>query len=81
MSLGALVQLTVYCSQADATWAKAMGVREMATADGLQPGEQIAIAGNISGVMRIAQEFEVSSTQVHLYQSHLPVASGRRDRD
>lgn len=67
VSLGALVQLTVYCSQADATWAKAMGVREMATADGLQPGEQIAVAGNISGVLRIAQEFEVSSTQVHLY--------------
>jgi hypothetical protein len=67
VSLGAVVQFTVYCLQADNAWAKAMGVREMATADGLRPGEQIAVATNIGGITRIAQEFEVSSTKVHLF--------------
>ena len=56
------------------------GRKRDGTADGLQPGEQIAVACNISGVLRIAQEFEVSSTQVHL-SIPLPAASGRRDRD
>jgi hypothetical protein len=67
VNLVAVVQLTAYCSQADSAWAEAMGVRKVATADGLQPGEQIAVARNIGGVLRIAQEFEVSSTQVHLF--------------
>ena len=67
VSLMAVVQLTAYSTRADSTWAKAMGITEMAAVGGLQPGEQIAIAANISGVMRIAQEFEVSSTQVHIF--------------
>ena len=41
-----------------------MGIREMAAASGLKPGEQIAIASDVSGVLRIAQAFEVPSTQV-----------------
>jgi hypothetical protein len=69
VSLVAVVQLTAYCSRADGAWAKAIGVREMAAADGLKPGEQVAAASNISGVLRIAQEFEVSSTQVHLFNA------------
>jgi hypothetical protein len=64
VSLVAMAQLTTYCSRADSAWAKAMGIREMAAADGLKPGEQIAIATSISGVLRLAQAFEVSSTQV-----------------
>ena len=67
VSLVAMAQLTAYCSRADSAWAEAIGVREMAAADGLTPGEQIAIAANVSGILRIAQEFEVSSTQVHLF--------------
>ena len=67
VSLMAVVQLTAYSTRADSAWAKAMGITEMAAVGGLQPGEQIAIAANISGIMRIAQEFEVSSTQVHLF--------------
>jgi hypothetical protein len=67
VSLMAVVQFTAYSTRADSAWAKAMGITEMATVGGLQPGEQIAIAANISGIMRIAQEFEVSSTQVHLF--------------
>jgi hypothetical protein len=64
VSLVAVAQLTAHCSRADGAWAKALGMREMAVADGLKPGEQIAVASNISGVLRIAQAFEVSSTQV-----------------
>ena len=64
VSLVAMAQLTAHCSQADSAWATAMGVREMAAAGGLKPGEQIAIASDISGIPRIAQAFEVSSTQV-----------------
>jgi hypothetical protein len=69
VSLVAIVQLTAHCSVADGAWAKAMGMKEIVAAGGLKPGEQIAIASNVTGVLRIAQEFEVSSTQVHLYNS------------
>ena len=67
VSLLAVVQLTAYSTRADSAWAKAMGIADMAAVGALQPGEQIAVATNISGVLRIAQEFEVSSTQVHLF--------------
>jgi hypothetical protein len=67
VSLVAVAQLTAHCSRADSAWAQAVGVKEMAAAGGLQPGEQIAVASNISGVLRIAQAFEVSSTQVHFF--------------
>jgi hypothetical protein len=67
VSLVAVAQLTAYCSRADSAWANAIGIREMAAADGLKPGEQVAVATNISGILRIAQAFEVSSTQVHLF--------------
>ena len=64
VSLVAMAQLTAHGSRADSAWAKAMGIREMAAASGLKPGEQIAIASDVSGVLRIAQAFEVPSTQV-----------------
>ena len=64
VSLVAMAQLTAHGSRADGAWAKAMGIREMAAASGLKPGEQIAIASDISGVLRIAQAFEVPSTQL-----------------
>ncbi len=64
VSLVAVAQLTAHGSRADSAWAKAMGMREMAAVGGLKPGEQIAIASDISGVLRLAQAFEVSSTQV-----------------
>ena len=64
VSLVAVAQLTAHGSQVDNAWAKAAGIREMAAAGGLKPGEQIAIASNVSGVLRVAQAFEVSSTQV-----------------
>ena len=67
VSLMAVVQLTAYSTRADSAWAKQTGITDMAAAGRLQPGEQIAIATNISGVARIAQEFEVPSTQVHFY--------------
>jgi hypothetical protein len=67
VSLVAMVQLTAHCSVADTAWAKAMGMQEITAAGGLKPGEQIAVASNVTGVLRIAQEFEVSSTQVHFY--------------
>ncbi len=67
VSLVAVAQLTAHCSRADNAWAQAMGIREMAAADGLKPGEQIAIASDISGVLRLAQTFEVSSTQVQFF--------------
>jgi hypothetical protein len=63
-SLVAVAQLTAHGSQVDNAWAKAAGIKEMAAAGGLKPGEQIAIASNVSGVLRVAQAFEVSSTQV-----------------
>jgi hypothetical protein len=64
VSLVAVAQLTAHGSQVDNAWAKAAGIKEMAAAGGLKPGEQIAIASNVSGVLRVAQAFEVSSTQV-----------------
>jgi hypothetical protein len=64
VSLVAVAQLTAHGSRADSAWAKAVGIRELAAAGGLKPGEQIAIASNVSGVLRVAQAFEVSSTQV-----------------
>jgi hypothetical protein len=67
VSLMAVVQLTAYSTRADSAWAKATGITQMAAAGRLQPGEQIAIAANVSGVARIAQEFEVWSTQVHRF--------------
>jgi hypothetical protein len=67
VSLAAVVQLTAYCSGADSAWAKAIGIREMAAVGGLRPGEQIAIATNLSGILRIAQAFEEPSTTVHFF--------------
>jgi hypothetical protein len=67
VSLVAVAQLTAYCSRADGVWAKAMGMREMAADGGLRPGERIAIATNIGGVLRLAQAFEVSSAQVQYF--------------
>jgi hypothetical protein len=65
LSLGAVAQLTAYCSVVDNARARAMGTTEMA--GGLKPGEQIAVASNINGVLRLAQTFEVSSTQVQFF--------------
>jgi hypothetical protein len=76
VSLMAVAQLTAYSLRADSAWANAMGIREMATVGGLQPGEQIAVASNISGVMRIAQEFEVSATQVHFFNPYCQLPPG-----
>jgi hypothetical protein len=67
VSLLAVVQLTAHCSRADSVWARAMGISEMAAAGGLKPGEQVAIASNVTGVLRLAQAFEVSSTQVQYF--------------
>ncbi len=67
VSLVAVAQLTAHGSRADSAWAKAMGVQEMAAAGGLKPGEQIAIASGISGVLQVAQAFEVPSTQVQSF--------------
>ncbi len=67
VSLVAVAQLTAHGSRADSAWAKAVGVREMAAAGGLKPGEQIAIASGISGVLQVAQAFEVPSTQVQSF--------------
>jgi hypothetical protein len=67
VSLVAMAQLTAHCSRADSAWAKAMGMREMAAAGQLKPGEQIAVATNITGILRIVQAFEVSTTQVHYF--------------
>jgi hypothetical protein len=66
-SLVALTQLTAYCSLADNAWARAMGISEMAEAGGLKPGDQIAVASNISGILRLAQTFEVSTTRVQFF--------------
>jgi len=70
VSLVAVAQLTAHCSRADGVWARAMGIREMAAAGRLKPGEQIAIASNITGVLRLAQAFEVSTTQVRYFHPH-----------
>jgi len=48
-----------------------MGMSQMAAADGLKPGEQIAVASDISGILRLAQTFEVSSTQVRFFNPAL----------
>jgi hypothetical protein len=47
-----------------------MGVSEMAAAGGLKPGEQIAVASDITGILRLAQAFEVSSTQVQYFNPY-----------
>ena len=67
VSLVAVAQLTAHCSRADNGWARAMGMSEMAAAGGLKPGEQIAVASDITGILRLAQTFEVSSTQVQFF--------------
>jgi hypothetical protein len=65
VSLVAVAQLTAHCSLADGVWAQQMGMREMATASELKPGEQIG--SDITGVLRLEQAFEVSSTQVRYF--------------
>jgi hypothetical protein len=70
LSLAAVAQLTAHCSRADSAWAQAMGIREMAAAGGLKPGEQIAVASDITGILRLAQAFEVSSTQVQYFNPY-----------
>ena len=67
VSLVAVAQITAYCSRVDQAWAQAMGTSEMTAADGLKPGEQIAVASGISGDLRLAQAFEVSSTPVQFF--------------
>jgi hypothetical protein len=67
VSLVAVAQVTAHCSRADSVWARAMGMREMAAVGGLKPGGQIAVASDIDGVLRLAQAFEVSSTQVQFF--------------
>ena len=69
VSLVAVAQLTAHCSVADSARAKAAGMRQMAVADGLKPGEQIAITSNVSGILRLVQGFEVTSTQVQPFNS------------
>jgi hypothetical protein len=71
VSLVAVVQITAYCSGVDNSWAQAMGARELAALGGLKPGEQSAVAYGISGDVRLAQAFEVSSTQVQFYNLKL----------
>jgi hypothetical protein len=70
LSLVAVAQITAHCSRADGVWAQAIGIREIAAAGGLKPGEQVAIASDVSGILRIAQAFEVSSTQVQYFDPH-----------
>jgi hypothetical protein len=67
VSLAAVVQLTAYGPRADTAYADKTGVAEMAAAGGLKPGEQVAIATNVSGIIRIAQGFEVSSTKLDVF--------------
>ncbi len=77
VSLVAVAQLTAHCSRADSVWAQAMGMREMAAAGGLKPGERIAVASGISGILRLAQTFEVSSTEVQFFNpAHRPAPAG-----
>jgi hypothetical protein len=70
VSLVAVAQLTAHCSRADNAWARAMGMSEMAAGGGLKPGEQIAVASDITGILRLAQAFEVSSTQVQYFNPY-----------
>jgi hypothetical protein len=70
VSLVAVAQLTAHGSRADSAWAQATGIQEMAAAGGLKPGEQVAVASDISGVLRVAQAFEVSSTQVQPFNPY-----------
>ena len=67
VSLVAVAQITAYCSRVDSAWAQAMGAGELAAVGTLKPGEQIAIAAGITGDLRLAQEFEVSSTRVRFF--------------
>ena len=67
VSLVAVAQLTAHCSRADNAWARAMGMSEMAAAGQLKPGAQIAVASDVSGILRLAQTFEVSSAQVRFF--------------
>jgi hypothetical protein len=67
VSLMAVVQLMAYGPRADSAWAQTMGISEMTVAAGLKPGEQIAIANNVGGIQRIAQEFEITTTKVHRF--------------
>jgi hypothetical protein len=53
-----------------------MGTTEMAAAGGLKPGEQIAVASDITGVLRLAQTFEVSSTEVRFFNPDLQSPPG-----
>jgi hypothetical protein len=71
LSLVAVAQLTAYCSVVDTARARAMGTTEMAAADAPKPGEQIAVASDITGILRLAQTFEVSSTQVRFFNPAL----------
>jgi hypothetical protein len=70
VSLVAVAQLTAHTSQADGVVAKATGVQQLAAAGGLKPGVRVAVAFDISGVMRIAQAFEVPSTQVQAFNPY-----------
>jgi len=70
VTLVAAVQLTTRGPQADSAWAHAIGVQEMAAAGQLKPGEQIADASDVSGVLRIAQAFEVTSTLVQPFNPY-----------
>jgi hypothetical protein len=67
LSLVAVAQLTAYCSVVDNARAQAMGTTEMAAVGGLKPGEQVAVASDINGILRLAQTFEVSSTEVQFF--------------
>jgi hypothetical protein len=67
VSLVAVAQLTVHCSQVDNAAARAEGIPQLAAADNLKPGQQIAIASDVSGILRIAQAFEVPSTQLQVF--------------
>ena len=61
------MRVSAYCSRVDQAWAQAMGASEMTVADGLKPGEQVALAYGISGDLRLAQTFEVSSAPVQFF--------------
>ncbi len=70
VSLVAVAQLTAHTSQADGVVARAMGVQQLAAAGGLKPGERVGVAFDVSGVMRIAQAFEVPSTKVQAFNQY-----------
>jgi hypothetical protein len=67
VSLAAVVQLTAYGPRADTARADRTGVAALAAANRLEPGEQVAIATNLSGILRIAQGFEVSSAKLDVF--------------